>query len=70
MKLFSTGQVAKEFGVTRDDIEMYLRSGAPWSGNKAGRQRIYTEKDVKNLREWCIANGKIADEPQPSAIAE
>ena len=63
MRVFSSGQVATIFGISRDDIQSAIRSGAPDASLKAAGKRIFTENDVSALRRWFQARGRSVKEP-------
>ena len=64
MKFYSTGEAAKEIGVTRDSLFAALKNGAPDTANRIGGRRYFTEEEVKNLAAWysrrrAVRNGFV-----------
>lgn len=61
MTMYSTGEVAKRLGVTRDAIFSALISGAPDAAVRVGNRRIFTEEEVGKLAAWFERRRKIRD---------
>jgi DNA-binding transcriptional MerR regulator len=53
MKVVSSGQAAKEIGVTRDSLLFALRTGAPEpKAGRLGNRRMFSEDDIETLKKW------------------
>ena len=61
MRLYSTGEVAKRLGITRDALFAALKAGAPDAKLRIGNRRVFTETEVKRLAEWFERRRKIRD---------
>ena len=56
---YSTGEVARLLGLSRDALISALRYGAPEpTVPRAGGRRVFTAADVARLREWLAARGR------------
>lgn len=52
MRIYSSGEVAKKLGVSRDSLFGALKSGAPDTTYRMGGRRVFTETEVQRLAEW------------------
>ena len=57
--LQSTGEAAQSLGITRDQLLWALRTGAPKPTVRAGGRRVFTEEDVRRLRQWFAARTQV-----------
>ena len=55
MRIYSSGEVAKKLGVSRDSLFGALKSGAPDTAHRLGGRRVFTEAEVERLAEWYKA---------------
>lgn len=59
LKVMSSGQAAKEIGVSRDSLLFALRTGAPEpKAGRLGNRRMFSESDIERLREWFAKRRK------------
>lgn len=59
LKVVSSGQAAKEIGVTRDSLLFALRTGAPEpTAGRLGNRRMFSEDDIQTLKEWFGSRGR------------
>ena len=61
MKMYSTGEAAKQVGVTRDSLFAALKGGAPDAANRVGNRRIFTQEEVDRLAAWFDYRWKVRD---------
>ncbi len=52
MRLYSSGEVAKRIGVTRDSLFAALKAGAPDAELRVGNRRVFTGAELEKLAEW------------------
>ncbi len=50
--LLSTGDVARELGVSRDSLMWALKMGVPGPQDRIAGRRVYQATDVAALRRW------------------
>ncbi len=53
-RLYSSGDAAREIGVTRDALTWALRQGAPAPAHRTGGRRVFTAQEVEVLRAWFL----------------
>lgn len=59
LNVVSSGQAAKEIGVSRDSLLFALRTGAPEpKAGRLGNRRMFSEADIERLREWFSKRGR------------
>lgn len=58
-KAYSTGEVAAQVGVNRDDIGAAIAGGMIPPGNKVGNRYAWYEPDIDRLRRWLSSKGKL-----------
>ncbi len=61
MAFYSTGEAAKQLGVTRDSLFNAIRKGAPDATNRIGNRRVFTDEEVKRLEAWFDYRRKVRD---------
>ena len=59
MRVYSTGEVAKRLGKTRDALFSALKAGAPDAEIRSGSRRVFTEAELRKLAEWFERRQKI-----------
>jgi excisionase family DNA binding protein len=54
--LLTTSQLARILGVGRATIYRWLADGSIKASAQAGRQPIWTERDIKRIQKWMRKN--------------
>ena len=57
-ELFSTGEAANAFGITRDALVAALRAGAPEPAVRLAGRRVFDKEDLRRLRGWFGKRGR------------
>ena len=57
-KLLSTGDAARELGVSRDALLWALRTGAPEPAKRVAGRRVFEAEDLDQLRLWLENRGR------------
>jgi DNA-binding transcriptional MerR regulator len=68
--LLSTGETARELGLSRDALLAALRGGAPEPQRRVAGRRLFDDHDVDRLRMWFKERGRSLPDPhsfQPNA---
>lgn len=52
MRIYSSGEVAKILGVSRDSLYSALKNGAPDTTHRMGGRRVFTESEVERIATW------------------
>ena len=56
--LYSTGDLARMFGIPRDTITNLMKSGLPSPSRRVAGRRVFTREDAEAVSRWLDAHGK------------
>lgn len=56
-KYYSTGEAAKKLGITRDNLLMALRRGAPDAVKRVGTRRMFLDSEIQAIQSWRNRSG-------------